>query len=339
MVSAILLGLVAANTRVAWLGCNRLDQKDWEAQRAENPSSANLVQLRQTLADLDHLSPRPQIVFIAGDLVMGYADDDGTVLREQLGAWKDEVMRSSLSKHAKIIVIAGNHEVNKKVGDERKPNWLTTPIWNEWIKNSPFWDGVIAGPTVLSDPEDELPDDQDMLNGTIDVGAARFILINTDANRKSQAESPTLGYVANNWIAQQLKLASADGNVKSIFLIGHKNLLQNGVGDAPVEPGDAAKLQTNLEQSAKFKGYLCSHVHAWYRHSFGVSKWQIIEGRGGSKLEKNWEPKEGRTFGFTVLDIAPTGTTTATRYDRPAPAKNYFDGPAQPAVPVESWEL
>lgn len=339
MIATLLALTQVTNTRVAWLGCNRLDQKDWEAQRADNPSSANLVQLRQTLADLDNLSPRPQVVFVAGDLVMGYADDDGTILRGQLSAWKEEVLKSPIAQHAKIIVIAGNHEVNKKVGDERKPNWTTTPIWRDWIKSSPFWDGVTPGPTVADDPDDELPDDQETLNGTIDVGAARFILINTDCNRKSQASTPTLGYVANNWIAKQLDQANSEDKVKSVFVIGHKNLLQNGVGDAPVEPGDARVLQAKLEGSAKFKGFLCSHVHAWYKHPFGDTKWQIIEGRGGSKLERNWAPPDGRTFGFTVLDIAPMGATKATRYDRPVPTGNYFDGPTSPAVPSTSWDL
>jgi hypothetical protein len=270
---------------------------------------------------------------------MGYADDDGTVLRGQLNAWKAEVLKSPLASHTKIVVIAGNHEVNKKVGEDRKPNWATTSIWREWIKNSPFWDGVTAGPTAGAFPEDQLPDDQETLNGTIDIGTARFILINTDCNRKSQASTPTLGYVPNNWIRDQLLHAQEADSVKSVFVIGHKNLLQNGVGDAPIESGDAKILQSNLEATAKFKGFLCSHVHAWYKHPFGDAKWQIIEGRGGSKLEKNWTPTEGRSFGFTVLDIDSNGDTIAIRYDRPEPAGKYFDGPGVPAVVGTIWKL
>ncbi|MEI7577468.1 MAG: metallophosphoesterase family protein [Armatimonadota bacterium] len=337
---ALLLALTqVTNTRVAWLGCNRLDAKDWESQKAENPSSANLVQLRQSLSDLDNLSPRPSVVFIAGDFVNGYADDDGTTLREQLAAWKEEVLKSSLSRHAKIIVVPGNHEVNKKVGDNRMPNWETTPIWNTWLKSSPFWDGVVPGPTPDNDVADELADDQSLLNGTLTVGVAKFILVNTDCNKKSQKEKPEVGLVATSWVASQLGIAQADQSVKAIFAIGHKNLLQNGVGDAPVAEKDAKVLQTSMEGTAKFKGFLCSHVHAWHKHSFGDAKWQIIEGRGGSKLEKDWKPEEGRTFGFTVLDIANDGQTTATRFDRPVPTGNYFDGPATPAKPSVSWKL
>jgi hypothetical protein len=34
------------------MGCNRIQESDWEKTRTENPSSANLPQLRQTLADI-----------------------------------------------------------------------------------------------------------------------------------------------------------------------------------------------------------------------------------------------------------------------------------------------
>lgn len=339
MIAALLALTQVTNTRVAWLGCNRLDTKDWEAQRATNPSSANLVQLRQTLNDLDNLSPRPSVVFVAGDFVNGYADDDGTTLRGQLAGWKEEVLKSSLFQHTQIIVIPGNHEVNKKVGDNRMPNWGTTPIWNTWLNQTTFWKGVEPGPTPENDPEDELADDQSLLNGTITLGAARFILINTDCNKKTQSANPEVGLVATSWVSAQLKLAESDPEVKSVFVIGHKNFLQNGVGDAPVIARDATKLQAEFESSAKFKGYLCSHVHAWHKRSFGTTKWQIIEGRGGSKLEKDWDPAEGRTFGFTVLDIAASGATKATRFDRPVPEGNYFEGPAVAAVPNISWEL
>src|SRR5258706_10229330 len=66
----------------AFFGCNRIEAKDWEETRTENPSSANLPQLRQNLADVAKLSP--DFLFFGGDVVMGYADDQGDVLRSQM---------------------------------------------------------------------------------------------------------------------------------------------------------------------------------------------------------------------------------------------------------------
>src|SRR5689334_22365178 len=77
--------------RFAFFGCNRIDKGDWEVTKSENPSSANIPQLIRNFEDIQAMRPIPLLTFLAGDIVLGYADDDGTTLRGQLKGWQDLV--------------------------------------------------------------------------------------------------------------------------------------------------------------------------------------------------------------------------------------------------------
>jgi hypothetical protein len=80
--------LAAPRLTFAFFGCNRVDAKDLDP--AKNPSSANHAQLQQTLTEV--IAAKPALLFAGGDLVNGYVDDDGTVLRTQLSGWSQEVL-------------------------------------------------------------------------------------------------------------------------------------------------------------------------------------------------------------------------------------------------------
>jgi hypothetical protein len=72
--------------RFAFFGCNRIEKADWEATKAQNPSSANIPQLLQNFRDIQSMKPIPLLTFVGGDLVLGYADDDGSTFKLQMNA-------------------------------------------------------------------------------------------------------------------------------------------------------------------------------------------------------------------------------------------------------------
>jgi hypothetical protein len=327
------------SVRIVWLGCNRLEKKDWEKEKSTNPSSANIVQLTQTLRDIDNLSPRPQVVFITGDMVMGYADDQGETLRKQLEAWTEIIKSSSLYKHTKIIAIAGNHELNTKVGDVRKPNRFTTKVWNDWVRQSGFFLGVTPGPKAEESPEDELVDDQTSLNGTLRIGNSEFILLNTDVTNKRQTETNQLvGAVPTHWFQHKLDSAEKDPSVHHVFALGHRNLISDNKDEATVEPQSAGSIINSISKSKKFVGYLCSHWHLWDLRNIVGTKWQAVEGRGGSKLEDYWQPSEGLSFGFSMLEISGS-KVSLMKYSRPVPKDKYNGASVSPATLVRTYTL
>ncbi len=67
-----------------FMGCNRIQHSDWKTIKHDDPSSANLPQLRQSLKDISQLQPPSSSLFFVGDLVVNLADDDGKTLKKQL---------------------------------------------------------------------------------------------------------------------------------------------------------------------------------------------------------------------------------------------------------------
>src|SRR5439155_22232947 len=103
-----------------FVGCNRIQKHDWD--KGENPSSANLPQLRQTFADIagpDRVLNRiPPYFFFTGDLVLNLAMDDGTTLREQLDAWVDlfHTDPSGISGKTTVVPLPVTHEMLQEAG-------------------------------------------------------------------------------------------------------------------------------------------------------------------------------------------------------------------------------
>jgi hypothetical protein len=307
----------------AFFGCNRIDKGDWD--KATNPSTANLPQLRQNFLDILALNPRPKILFATGDLVLGYGNDKGEEVRSQLDAWIAEYRNSPLRGKIALIPMAGNHEVNTKNGDERVESLFTTPVWNDWVTKNHLMPIQPNGPT--SGGPDDLVDDQSKLNFSFDSGGVHFICLNTD----TRVKDGRIGYVPANWIREDLRKAGS----MPTFILGHRNVVDgiSAKGDAPIEPKSGGELIKDMQANPNVMGYLCAHVHAWDVTKIGgTAPWQIIAGNGGSKLEKAWKPEGGRTFGFAVIEIRKSGTVNLVPYFRPEKEHKVSPATRQPDI-------
>jgi len=292
----------------AFFGCNRIDKGDWD--KASNPSTANLPQLRQNFLDISNIKPMPKILFATGDLVIGYGDDKGEEVREQLDAWIAEYRTSPLRGKIALVPISGNHELNIKRKDVRMESPYTTAIWNDWVRTNHLMPVRPNGPSMGG--PDNLVDDQSKLNFSFDSNGVHFICLNTD----TRAKDGRIGYVPADWIAKDIRKTT-----KPTFILGHRNIVEGvtAKGDAPIEPESGSKVISAMQASPNVIGYLCAHVHAWDVSKInGAMPWQVIAGNGGSKLEKDWKPEGGKTYGFGVIEIHKSGTINLVPYFRPA---------------------
>ncbi len=297
----------------AFFGCNRTEKDAWNPTL--NPSSANLPQLRRTFADIAALKPRPSMLFVLGDLVLGYGDDQGQEVKGQLDAWYSEYKSSPIAKPPLLIPVSGNHELNRKVGKDKLPSSFTAAIWNGWLEKYRLEPHVANGPKP-GKAVDTL-DDQTKLNFTFDRGSLRFIALNTDF----RTSSGKVALIATDWAISEIRKADAQG--KSVILMGHRNLVDptSATGDSPVDRDSSRALLAEMGKHKNVIAYLCAHVHAWdLTRINSTGPWQVVAGNGGSKLEKDWHPGKGTYFGFSVIEVHKSGSITLARYDREANA-------------------
>ncbi len=345
MLALLLLSSVspAPDVSFAFFGCNRMDAKDWKPIAKESPSSANVAQLNQNFDDIAGLPTVPKYFFALGDLVNNYAEDQGETLNSQLEGWWDLWRASKLNGKTSLLVVPGNHELNRKKGDQRLPNLATDKVWNDWMSRHALDKEAGNGPTATGDNPDKLVDDQSRLNFSYTTSEGiHFIVLNTDT-RTSEIDEPTketkIGWVPYRWVQTDLDAAEKDPSVRAVFLMGHRNLVapDNTKGDAPIISECADPLLASVRSHSKVRAYLCAHVHAnEVKNLGGDSKaWQLIAGNGGSPLEKGWKPTGGTFFGFMVVHVAADGTVTLDNYKRPTPPEpqKYFEvSPAKPDV-------
>ncbi len=304
------------SVRFAFFGCNRVEKADIETY----PSSANEPQLLQNLKDVAALSPRADFLFATGDIVMGYADDKGQVLKKQLGLWKAVADKVQLPKETRFIPMPGNHEMNRKAGDDKVSSEHTIAVWNDWYKASGYPIMSTNGPKNVA----EAQQDQSILNYSFDYRNVHFVVLNTDSlttEKDATTGKVKIGWVPVAWIQKDIEAAEQDDMVQAIFVLGHRNIIDpaESKGDAPIDPAAAEKVLQTFQASKKLRGYLCAHVHAWDLKGMGPTSWQVIAGNGGSKLEKGWSPKTGTYFGFSVIDVSAAGDITLHNYRRPTP--------------------
>lgn len=297
----------------AFFGCNRLEKEAWD--KSSNPSSANLPQLRRTLADIYAIKPRPALLFATGDLVLGYEDDHGETVRSQLDAWIAEYRKSPLAGKIELIPIAGNHELNRKVAKNKISSPYTVQVWSDWLTRNGLMPRNPNGPTIGG--PDHMVDDQSRLNFSIDRGPFHFVVLNTD----SRVEGGQIGWIPAKWADKDIRTAAKAG--KSIFVLGHRNLVDPArtTGDSPMAAEVAAQLKSTFQGAKSALAYICAHVHAWDVTRVAPNgAWQVIAGNGGSKLEPDWHPGNGTKFGFGVIALHKSGRITLTRYGRVANA-------------------
>jgi hypothetical protein len=109
--------------------------------------------------------------------------------------------------------------------------------------------------------------------------------------------------------------------------MGHRNLIAPGSakGEAPIDSECAIPMRKSLESHSKVRAYVCAHVHAFDIAPIGsLGLKQLTFGNGGSKLETEWKPARGRTFGFGYFKVYRDGSLGVVPYLRPEP-KNYID--------------
>lgn len=330
----VIAGLAAANVRVthvekpgvsfAFFGCNRIDAKDVDRTYRENPSTANVPQLS---ANLSHIAAlKPDYAFLGGDIVMGYADDNGQVLRSELTSWTKLVDGLPKAVETQLIAIAGNHELNRKKADQKLPNPVTVNIWNDFLRSSNMIPAKIhRGPDVQHGFGDDIAADESLLSYSFDRDYVHFVVLNTDTRVKTLdplTGQSIIGAIPSGWLENDLQRAQANKRIKSVVILGHRNVInaESVEGDAPIEPMSAKRLLSAIARYSKVQAYVCAHIHAMEVTTFNdIPAVQALFGNGGSKLEANWKPASGRTFGFGMFQITPDGTLTITPYTRAEP--------------------
>ncbi len=322
----------------AFFGCNRIDQQDYEATKSVNPSSANLPQLKQNLADIATLAPNT--VFFGGDLVMGYADDQGEVLKEQMSAWIEVVKSAPHAKGSQYVAMPGNHEVNRKHKDQKLPNAATTSVWAKLVRDANLVPSDAHGPTMSSVPQDNLVDDQSKLSFSFDRDTVHYVVLNTDtrvSTKDAETGETKIGMIPTHWLDRDLDQAEKNTKIKQVIIMGHRNVVDptTAKGDAPIDVECAKPMVESLKKHKKVRAYICAHVHAFDITAIGKKGLlQVCFGNGGSKLEKGWKPSEGRTFGFGYFKAYADGSLGVIPYLRPEP-KNYLEASPELVPPAK----
>ncbi|MEP7217495.1 MAG: metallophosphoesterase [Bacteroidota bacterium] len=285
------------------IGCNRLDKADTSTA---NPSTANLEQLSRTFSEVAQMSPKPDYLFFAGDMVLGYTPDT-VQLAIQLKAWKAAYEASPLAgSGVKLVAVPGNHEVqnDKKIAyAAAERQWLS--IMAPYINGS---NGPAAGGA------DSLATDQSRLTYSFNFKDAHFVVLNTDPVGKDWR-------VPTKWIATDVAAAHGAG-VKHIFAIGHKPAYPwDGADGLAKYPTDRDNFWSALEGNNS-EAMLAAHNHLFYKEQPHGKTWQIVAGNGGSILETGLAPDK-LYYGYTVVSVLKNGRVIAKSMGRDIPAASY----------------
>lgn len=290
----------------AVIGCNRLDNADITFN---NPSTANINQLKQSFTELATMKPVPNYLFMAGDIIYGYSSDTGQ-LKNELEAWKKLYESSPLALTGiKLVTIPGNHEV---MSGKNKPAYQGAE--QAWLRVMKTYIAGNNGPNTSS--ADHMPTDQSSLTYSFDYLDTHFVILNTDPVGR-EADIPV------NWVADDIKTARANG-AKHIFAIGHKPAYP-----FPPEDGIDVNVQDRNQfwaamENNKAEAMLAAHNHVYYRVQPDAGKtWQIISGNGGSPLSGNIASERQQYFGYVVVRIYTNGKVISTSYGRDLPSGGY----------------
>ena len=292
----------------AVLGCNRIDNADLNL--AANPSTANVPQLLRTCQDLADTRPAPALVFLMGDLVLGYSPDSAVIGR-QLRAWVSLYRSSALGRATttRLVAMPGNHEV---MSGKNQPAYAAAEA--AWLRAlGPYLAGS-NGPAANG--PDHLATDQSRLTASFDYQRTHFAVLNTDpAGREGTA--PT------QWLTQDLAAARARG-VRHSFVLGHKPAVPAPANDGLSNGGDVMALLDQFHGEAM----LAAHNHLYYRvRPAGTKAWQLVAGNGGSPLDATAAPNK-LFFGYTLIKIFTSGRVVAYSYGRDLPPGGYLGSTA-----------
>lgn len=267
------------------------------------------------------MNPLPDYFFMAGDLVMGYTNDNAA-LRQQLNAWVDLYKASPLyGTSVKLVAIPGNHETQNA---SKVSTLAGEQAWLEIM--APYIIGANGAPAGGADG---LATDQSKLSYSFDWKGTHFVLLDTDP----QARDWT---VPTKWVGADLAAARAAG-AKHIIAISHKpaygwsgaptdSLLGKGAAPATFYLGLRDELWSALEAN-QAEALFSAHNHLWTKFQPTNKTWQIIAGNGGSALEATVADGSAGIpayYGFTVVNVSAAGPVTVKSMGRNIPAEGYW---------------
>lgn len=302
------------------------------------PSSTNIPQLTQNVADIAAMAYRPDYSFILGDLVMAEVmGDQGLTLQKQLDAWITAFRGIPGGAGIKLMPLPGNHEMDYADMSIAQPDETPSPasyaVWNQWIATNQLFPFAANGPKPEGANPDKLVQDESRYTFSFDWGAVHFMAINTDT--LSTETNPVNGLAYNgwipiNWIAADLAAAQANPAISTILLLGHRPIEAPAFVPPPLyghtilalnEHQLASQLAALLQQTPKVKAYFCSHVHAVSvaRLTAAPRVWQVVAGNGGAPLETYWTPTVDQFFGFSQVRLHRSGRLSVANYGRPVP--------------------
>lgn len=315
-----------------------------------NPSSTNIPQLTQNVADIADLPHKPDFSFILGDLVLAESNDQGQSLQGQLDAWMTLFRGIPGSAGINVMPLPGNHEMNyyDAALNDAAPDPFSYLVWNTWMTTNQLFPFAANGPKPEGANPDKLVQDESRYTFSFNWGAVHIVVVNTDT--LSTVTNPYTGMVYNgwiplNWITADLAAAQANPVISTILIMGHR----------PIEAPDfipppyygrtilamnqyqmASEFASLLQNTPKVKAYFCSHVHAVSAAKLkgAPQVWQIVAGNGGAQLETNWTPAGGQFFGFSEVRLHQSGRISVANYGRavPPPPQAFYE--VTPAVPV-----
>lgn len=279
----------------AFIGCNRVDQKDLYNPMATDSSTANRYVLKRIFDEV--AEEKPNALFLLGDIVFGLRSTHE--LDRELYHWKKNLEAPQFSKlsdsEVEIILVPGNHEqlYYKDVGIKGHYEWPLKGAQTTWIKH-------LGG---------YLPKDRDYISGkdSIDQQStfsfvrqnSAFVVINTDTYIASTPENPygLEGQIPLEWINKKIESYRQDPRVEHIFVLGHKPYY---IFDIPFTGHLGLPQGKELWETIKKNrviAMLSAHFHAYQRmHPSINGPYQIIAGNGGSSGPATF-------FGYTLVKI------------------------------------
>ncbi|HEY2066366.1 MAG TPA: metallophosphoesterase [Gemmatimonadaceae bacterium] len=301
------------------VGCNRVDTPD--TNKAVNPSTANLEQLRRTFAEVAAMRPRPKFLFLAGDIVFGYTNSQPELKAELLG-WRAVYEASPLAgSDVRLVPIPGNHEV------QNKSKVATLAAEQTWLEVMGPYIAPFGGNGPHAGGADGLATDQSSLSYSFDYKGTHFLLLDSDPVGRDWS-------VPTKWVASDLRDARRRG-ARHIFAIAHKPAYgypasqyrpANAVGDdlGKVLPALRDDFWHSLiDNHAEAMLAAHDHLYSRARGAFGQT-WQIIAGNGGSRLESVVDEASINFYGYTVVRVEGDGRAMLTSYGRDVPAAGYL---------------
>ncbi len=334
---------------LAVLSDDHVGYREWQATKAENPSSLNLPQFRQNLADI--VEHGPDLTVVNGDLVMAMAMDEGRTLGEQLAAWQGELEGIAGAPALELVVSTGNHEANEfdPAINAQYPSAEAFRVWTEWRAAHRYDARAGNGPRPEGENPDHLVLDESRLSFSFDIGPVHIVVLNTDTLSDvtdPATGKPLPGWVPVHWAETDIAAAQADPAVETILVLGHRPIeapayADDSWGATIHQSGDhplGEELSAVLRRNPKVKAYIAGHIHAHHawRLDAGSGVWQIIAGSAGSECDAVWSPPEGAYFGFCTVRVDAGGRVAITGYGRPVPSAPQLFYEASPIAPTRA---